>query len=80
METTESKGDAEQQMLDMRNVQVRVARNFVEEAMKHFNAGNIGRALVCIDLANDHRELAYDSLTGEALILHHKAVLASYRQ
>jgi len=77
MKTTESKGDAEQQMLDMKNVHVQLAHHFVEDAMKHFNAGNIGRALVCIDCANDHRELALDSLTITEMIAHHKAVMAS---
>ena len=54
--------EAKQRTLTLDDSGVRLAKSFCEDALEHFAQGRIGRALTCIDLANEFRQHAIDEL------------------
>ena len=54
--------EAKQRTLTLDNSRVSLAKSFCEDALEHFSQGRIGRALTCIDLANEFRQDAIDQL------------------
>lgn len=59
--------EAQQRTLTLDDSNVRLAKYFCETALEHFANGEIGRALTCVNIANDLRQDALEALTLEEL-------------